>query len=95
MGLLPDQGQHAVAGCGVQPSRIHQAEAAIAIGRIGVVAIPRHTRHIVHDGRPRAENTVEQRRFPDIGPPDEGDNGQPAALKGEERGHRTARLFGG
>ena len=69
------KGQHAFVGRRIEAARVDQPEVPIAVAGIGIVAVARHARHVVHNRGSGAENAVEQRRFADVGPSDQGDNG--------------------
>ena len=72
--LSADERQHALGGGGIKAARVHQSEGTALISSVGVVAVPRDPRHIVHDGIPGSQHAVEQCGFADVGPPDDGNH---------------------
>ena len=60
------------------PAGVHEPEApSVPLGR-AEMPIPRHAGAIVHDRLPPADQPVEERGLPDIGPTDDGDGGGPS-----------------
>ena len=77
--LFPDrQVQRLVASLDHTP-RVDEEEVPSRPMRAREIAVPRHARSIVDDRDAASDHSVEERRLADVGPPDHGHHGEPAA----------------
>ena len=77
-GLAFDQGHHAFRGGRFQPSRIDKPKRPVPVIGLRIVPISCDARHVVDDRRFLSQNAVEQGRFTDIRPADDGNGGRGA-----------------
>ncbi len=84
----------------LEPGGIDDAEAQIAEARLGLAAVARHAGRVVHQRQALAGEAVEQRRFADIGPAEDGHRQRHARAASAQRdevglvGQDVERLVG-
>ena len=71
--------EDALGGAGLQPAGVDGDERAPARAALAVVPVPRHARHVVHDGVAAARQPVKEGRLADIGAADQRDDGPHSA----------------
>ena len=71
-----DSGLHGIVALRVEAPGVDQRVVPAERRRIGVMPVTRHPRLVVHDGDSLAREAIEQRRFPDVGAANNGDERQ-------------------
>ena len=77
---LPGDRRADAGGLRVPAAGVDDGEPLAVPQRLVGDAVPGHARDVLHDGGAPAEDAVDQRRLADVGPADDGDDGQRPAL---------------